>query len=197
MSKLILGILASGSGSNCRAIHKAITDGLCKAQIGVIISNHAEAGVLQYARENHIPAFHIASDQFSEISEFHTAVENCLSQHQVNLVVLAGYMKKIGKPILDIYQNRIINIHPALLPAFGGKGMYGHHVHQAVLDYGAKITGITIHFVDPEYDHGKIILQKAVEVMENDTVESLSTRVLKAEHETYYKAINLFANETN
>jgi formyltetrahydrofolate-dependent phosphoribosylglycinamide formyltransferase len=190
---LNLGIFASGNGSNGRAIAQAIDNGQLNAKIGLIVSNVSDAGVLEFARQKSIPHAYIASEQFENKDQFNLHLINVLSQHRIELIVLAGYMKKIGLPLIRAYPDRILNIHPALLPAFGGKGMYGHHVHEAVLDYGAKITGVTVHLVDAEYDHGPIVMQKAIEVRNDDTPEKLAKRVLALEHETYYQAIQLFA----
>jgi phosphoribosylglycinamide formyltransferase-1 len=190
---LHLGIFASGNGSNARAIAQAIENGKLNAKIALIVSNHSEAGVLEFARQKSIPHAHIASENYDHKDEFNRHIIDVLSRHGVALIVLAGYMKKIGLPLIQAYPDRILNIHPALLPAFGGKGMYGHHVHEAVLAYGAKITGVTVHLVDPEYDHGPIVMQKAIEVSNDDTPETLARRVLALEHETYYQAIRLFA----
>jgi phosphoribosylglycinamide formyltransferase-1 len=136
----------------------------------------------------------LARDQFTEIGEFHDALLRVLSEAQTDLIVLAGYMKKIGAPILQKYFHRVLNIHPALLPAFGGKGMYGNSVHRAVLDYGAKISGITVHLVDEEYDHGPIVLQKAIEIDEGETEASLASKIQALEHRYYVEAIRWFAD---
>ena len=116
-----------------------------------------------------------------------------LRQHEVELVVLAGYMKKVPPEVISAYKNRVINIHPALLPSFGGKGMYGHHVHEAVLEYGCKVTGVTVHIVDEVYDHGPVVAQRCVPVEEGDTAKQLAARVLKVEHQLYSESLQLFA----
>jgi phosphoribosylglycinamide formyltransferase-1 len=193
MSNLQIAVFASGHGSNCRAIYNAITDGKLNATIGLVVSNNADAGVLAWAKDQKIPSAHIASDQFDNKNKFYETLIGTLTAHQIQLIVLAGYMKKIGLPLIEAYPNKILNIHPALLPAFGGKGLYGELVHKAVIDYGAKITGVTIHLVDPEYDQGAIVMQKSIDVMDQDTPQSLAKRVLELEHQTYYRAIQLFA----
>ena len=193
MSNLQIAVFASGHGSNCRAIYDAITNGKLNATIGLVVRNNSGAGVLEWAKEKKIPSAHIASEQFDAKNKFYDALIRTLTKNQIQLIVLAGYMKKIGLPLIEAYPNKILNIHPALLPAFGGKGMFGEHVHKAVIDYGAKITGVTVHLVDPEYDHGAIIMQRAIEVMDHDTPQSLAKRVLELEHQTYYRAIQLFA----
>lgn len=193
MTRLRLAVFGSGYGSNCRAIHQAISDRQLTAEITVIISDQEKAGILDFAKEQGIPAFRIASSDFASLTDFHHALLEILKQYHADMIILAGYMKKIGKPILRAYPNRVLNIHPALLPAFGGKGLYGKRVHQAVLDYGAKITGVTVHLVDEEYDHGPVVMQKAVPVLDHDTADSLAERVLQTEHELYPTAIRLFA----
>jgi len=121
------------------------------------------------------------------------AVRQVLYRHQIDFIALAGYLKKLPAAIVREFRNRIVNIHPALLPSFGGKGMYGIHVHEAVLKAGVKVTGVTVHLVDEEYDHGPIVLQRAVEVHDDDTPETLAQRVLQVEHELYPEALQLFA----
>jgi folate-dependent phosphoribosylglycinamide formyltransferase PurN len=117
-----------------------------------------------------------------------------LREHKIDIIALAGYMKKIPRSVVSAFPNRIVNIHPALLPAFGGAGLYGEKVHQAVIDYGAKVSGITIHFVDEEYDHGPIIFQEAVPVLDGDDAHSLAARVLTLEHANYWRALQAIAD---
>ncbi len=193
MSALRIALFASGHGSNCRAIYDAIQNGKLNASIGLVLSNNADAGVLSWAKEKNLPWVHLSSEQFEDKKNFHDTMIGMLREHHIELIVLAGYMKKIGLPLIEAFPNRILNIHPALLPAFGGKGMYGEHVHNAVIEYGAKITGVTVHLVDPEYDHGAIVMQKALEIGDNDDPHSLAEKVLKLEHQTYFLAIQLFA----
>lgn len=193
MSRLQIAVFASGYGSNCRAIYDAIVNKKLNAGIRLVVSNNSDAGVLSWAKEKHLPFVHISSEQFGDKKQFHDTLLKTLANHNIQLIVLAGYMKKIGMPLIEAFPNRILNIHPALLPAFGGKGMYGEHVHKAVIDYGAKVTGITIHLVDAEYDHGAIVMQKTLEVLHQDTPQTLAERVLELEHQTYYQAVQLFA----
>ncbi|MBL7994106.1 phosphoribosylglycinamide formyltransferase [bacterium] len=193
MSSIKIAVFASGHGSNCRALYEAIISGKLNAEIGLIVSNNPDAGVLTWAKEKELAHIHISSEQFDDKLQFHHALLRHLALHHIQMIVLAGYMKKIGLPLIEAYPNKILNIHPALLPSFGGKGMYGEHVHKAIIDYGAKITGVTVHLVDPEYDHGAIVMQKALEVSENDTPQTLAQRVLALEHQTYYRALQLFA----
>jgi len=192
---LNLAIFASGKGSNCRVIYEHIQAGKLRATIGLVISNQADAPVLEFAKDKKIPYQCLARERFSSLEKFHDRLLHELSHADIDLIILAGYMKKIGRPILRQYANRVLNVHPALLPAFGGKGMYGHHVHRAVLDYGAKISGITIHLVDDEYDHGPVVMQKTVDVEDGETVESLAAKVQQLEHQYYVKAIRLFVEK--
>jgi phosphoribosylglycinamide formyltransferase-1 len=185
-------VFASGHGSNLMAILKAIEEGKLKARVIVVISNNSSAGALEVARSKGIDALHISRRQFSSDREYADKILSELRKRNVELVVLAGYMKKIPAEVVSEYRNRILNIHPALLPSFGGQGMYGINVHKAVIESGVKITGVTVHIVDEEYDHGPIVLQRAVEVKDDDTPETLAERVLKVEHEVYPEAIRLF-----
>ena len=187
-----IAVFASGRGSNLMAILKAIEEGKLKARVVVVISNKSSAGALEIARSKGIDALHISRRQFSSDREYADKILSELRKRNVELVVLAGYMKKIPAEVVSEYRNRILNIHPALLPSFGGQGMYGINVHKAVIESGVKITGVTVHIVDEEYDHGPIVLQRAVEVKDDDTPETLAERVLKVEHEVYPEAIRLF-----
>ncbi len=187
-----IAVFASGRGSNLMAILKAIEEGRLKARVVVVISNNSSSGALEIARSKGIDALHISRSQFSSDREYVDKILSELRKRNVELVVLAGYMKKIPAEVVSEYRNRILNIHPALLPSFGGQGMYGINVHKAVIESGVKITGVTVHIVDEEYDHGPIVLQKAVEVKDDDTPETLAERVLKVEHEVYPEAIRLF-----
>lgn len=195
MAHLRLGVLASGRGSNFEAILNNIKNGKLDASIHVVISNKESAGVLEIARSHGIPAVHISKKQFPEQENFDRQVLSNLIKYQVNFVVLAGYLKMLSPFIVQNFKNRILNIHPALLPSFGGKGMYGHHVHQAVLDYGCKVTGVTVHLVDEEYDTGTPILQRCLPVHDDDTADTLAERVLKIEHQIYTEALQLFAGD--
>jgi phosphoribosylglycinamide formyltransferase-1 len=187
-----IAVFASGRGSNLMAILNAIKEGKLNARVSVVISNNSNAGALEIARANGIDALHISRKQFSSDEDYVNRILCELKSRNIELIVLAGYMKKIPPEIIREYPNRILNIHPALLPAFGGLGMYGMNVHKAVIDYGVKITGVTVHIVDEEYDHGPIVMQRAVEVRDDDTPETLAERVLKVEHEIYPQAIKLF-----
>ena len=191
---LNIAVFASGKGSNFRAIQSAILSGsIPKAKIDLVISNNSDAGALAAAHEYGIPAMHLSRKQYSSDDEFNAAMMRALEEHGVNFIVLAGYMKKIDSSIIQRFRNRILNIHPALLPAFGGSGMYGMRVHEAVIAQKAYITGATVHLVDEEYDHGAIVLQRTIAVMPDDTPETLAAKVQSIEHELYPEAIRLFA----
>jgi phosphoribosylglycinamide formyltransferase-1 len=192
--RLHIGVFASGKGSNVLSILNAIETGrIPRTRIAVVISNNAEAGALCLARERNIPTVHMSRKDYASDESFNAAMLQILEHHGVNFIVLAGYMKKVDSLITGRFRNRIINIHPALLPAYGGSGMYGMHVHEAVVAKREPVSGATVHYVDEEYDHGKIILQKTVPVSPDDTPESLAAKVLEIEHEIYPEALRRFA----
>ena len=195
MKKLNLVVLASGGGTNLQAIIDNIEAEKLNAQIKAVISNNSKAGALERARNHNIPAIHLSQKQFAIPEEFDEKLLSILEENETDLVILAGYMKMLSPTVIREYRNRILNIHPALLPSFGGSGMYGIHVHEAVINSGVKITGVTVHIVDEVYDHGAIVLQKTVPVLDDDTPESLAERVLKVEHEAYSEALQLFAED--
>lgn len=190
---LKIAVLASGEGTNLQAIIDVIKEGRLKAEIRVVISNNSGSGALRRARKEGLFGLHLSHKQFFAPEEFDQELLKILKEREVELVCLAGYMKLLSPRVISAYRNRILNIHPALLPAFGGKGMYGQRVHQAVIEYGVKLTGVTVHLVDEKYDHGPIVLQRAIPVLENDDAENLSQRVLEVEHKLYPEAIRLFA----
>lgn len=192
--RLNIAVFASGKGSNFKAILEAIQAGrIPNTQIVLVISNNADAGALVTAREHGIPAMHVTRRQFGSDDEFNIALLALLHHHGANFIVLAGYMKLIDRRIVQTYRSRIVNIHPALLPAFGGKGMYGMAVHEAVIRSGAAVSGATVHLVDEEYDRGQIVLQREVAVAPGETPETLASKVLEIEHQIYPEAIRLFA----
>jgi len=193
--QLKIAVFTSGKGSNFKAILDAINSGSIRnAQIVLVISNNSGAGALVTAGEHNIPAFHISRKQFASDDAFNAAILADLKEHGANFIVLAGYMKLIAPCIIREFKSRILNIHPALLPAFGGTGMYGMHVHHAVIASGESFSGATVHIVDEHYDHGPIVLQKKVPVEKDDTPETLAAKVLKVEHEIYPAAVRLFAD---
>jgi len=192
---LRLAIFASGRGSNFQAILNAIAAQRLKARVVLCVSNRAEAGALQIARAAQIPTAVIEEKQFAGSSEYANALLAQLAKHDANFIALAGFMRKIPIEVVRQFRHRIVNIHPALLPSFGGKGLYGHRVHAAVLEYGCKVSGATVHFVDEEYDTGPPILQRCVPVLDDDTPETLTARVLEIEHQIYPEALQLFVEE--
>jgi phosphoribosylglycinamide formyltransferase-1 len=193
--KLHIAVFGSGRGSNFNSIIESIQQKKIDAEVKIVISNNSNAGILEIARQNGIPAQHMSLKQFPSEIEYNMKLLNILTMYNVDFIVLAGYMKKIDNSIIIKYKNRILNIHPALIPSFCGPNMYGANVHTAVIEYGCKVTGVTVHIVDEEYDHGVIVLQKCVKVEDDDTPETLAARVLKVEHELFPEAIKLFADE--
>ncbi len=187
--KIRLGFLASGRGSNMLAIIDNCKAGKLDAEPVVVISNNADAGALVYARKAGIPAFHLSSNKHEDESVLDQEMTDTLKSHNIDWVILAGYMKMIGSKLLEEFRGKILNIHPSLLPRHGGQGMYGLHVHEAVLASGESETGVTIHMVDGEYDQGRILAQEKVSVEADDTPESLAARVLKVEHELYSETL--------
>lgn len=190
---LKLGFLASHGGSCMKAIVGAIKDGRLKAQARVVVSNNSKSAALAFAREEGIPAYHLSEYACGGPDHLDQAILDTLMRHDVNLVVLSGYMKKLGPKGLSQYEDRILNTHPALLPKFGGKGMYGRYVYEAILAAREPVTGVTIHTVDEHYDHGRIIRQAEVSVSEDDTVETLTDRVQARERELFVELLQSIA----
>ena len=194
-SPLRIAVLASGSGTNFQAIVDKIASGQLNAWVMVLICNNRNAFVLERARQAGIRAEHWSETLAGSRQEFVDGLLRILKDVKVELIVLAGYMKLLPAEVVREYQGRILNIHPALLPKFGGKGMYGMFVHEAVIAAKETESGATIHFVDTEYDRGAVFLQRRVPVLRADTPESLRERVLQAEHELLPEAIAKFASE--
>ena len=193
MQKTPIAVLISGRGSNLIALHRAIEKQAMPAEIACVISSTASAAGLDYARQHNIPALSYADSVWQDEGAAATALLQTFSTYDIQLVVLAGFLKKIPARVVAAFENRMINVHPALLPAFGGKGMFGKHVHRAVLEYGCKVSGATVHFVSAEYDTGPPILQACVPVEPGDTAESLAARVLVLEHELLPAAVEVLA----
>lgn len=192
MRRVRIGVLASGGGTNLQCIIDACERGEIDGDVAVVISNVPEAHALERARKHRIDAYGFPHKDVTR--EQHEAdIIECLDQHGVDLVVLAGYLRILTPVFINRYAGKLINMHPALLPSFGGSGMHGLNVHKAVLSYGCKVSGCTIHFVTLDVDGGPIILQKAVPVLEDDTPEALQERVLKEEHKLLPRAVQLFA----
>jgi phosphoribosylglycinamide formyltransferase-1 len=190
---LNLGILASHGGSNLQAIIDACKAGSLLGEPRVVLSNNSHSGALERAQREGIPAYHLSGHTHPDPTALDQAILEALQRHEVEVVCLAGYMKKLGARTLQAYQGRILNIHPALLPRFGGQGMYGMRVHQAVLSSGEEESGATVHLVDEQYDHGPILAQARVKVLPGDTAEALAARVLQAEHRLYAETLQRIA----
>ncbi len=189
MHKIKLGVLVSGRGSNLQAIIDNIEQGRLPAQIVVVISDQPHAYSLERARKHNIPAISIGAKGYkNNRDEYDALLVAELQKHNVELVCLAGFLRIITPALIKVFPNRILNIHPALLPAFPGL-----HVQKAVLDHGVKFSGCTVHFVDEGMDTGPIIIQAVVPVLDSDTEDSLSERILRQEHKIYSRAIQLYA----
>ena len=191
-----LGFLASHRGSNMQSIIDACNAGTLDATPVVVISNNADSGALQRAKIEGIPACHISGATHTDEQTADQVIARTLAEHKVDLVILAGYMKRIGPQTLARFSDRILNIHPCLLPRYGGQGMYGMRVHEAVIASGDSESGVTIHLVNEEYDQGAILAQEVVAVLQGDTAESLAARVLELEHQLYPQTIANIINGT-
>jgi phosphoribosylglycinamide formyltransferase-1 len=183
-----IGVLASGNGTNLLAIIEAIKTGRIDGVINIVISDKSDAYALKRARFYNIKTNSINPEGFDNREEYDREIVSILKEKEVDLVVLAGYLKMLTPYFINAYKNKIMNIHPALLPSFPGL-----HAQKEAFDYGVKLSGCTVHFVDEGLDSGPIILQKAVKVKEDDTEETLTKRILKEEHKLYFHAIQLFA----
>jgi phosphoribosylglycinamide formyltransferase-1 len=181
---LRLALFASHEGSTLEALFAASDKNSTLLPV-VFIGNNADAPAFDKARARGLPAIHLSSATHPDPSALDHAIDETLKAHNIDLVILAGYMKKLGPQTVSNFLNRILNSHPALLPKFGGQGMYGDHVHAAVLKSGEKVTGATIHIADELYDHGPILAQKRVQVRSDDTVPTLARRVMAAERKLY------------
>lgn len=184
-----LGFLASGRGSNMQAIINACAGGALRAEPVVVISNNPDAGALIIAKNKKIPNYHLSSKTHPDPKQLDKTITETLNNYQADLIVLAGYMKQVGPVLLKEYKNRVINIHPSLLPRHGGKEMYGMNVHRAVIEAGEKETGATVHLVNDKYDEGLILAQRKIDVATTDTAESLAERVLEVEHSLYTEVL--------
>ena len=176
-----------------QALIDAAHDGRIPGEVGLVVSTSPGAPALERAQAAGVPARLIPAEEFPTPDALDEALAHAFEEAKVDLICLAGYMRLLTPPFLNRFHGRIMNIHPGLLPAFGGRGFYGRRVHEAVLAAGAKVSGATVHFVDEEYDHGPIILQREVPVEPGDTPETLAARVLTAEHEAYPEAVRRFA----
>ncbi|MFC2091948.1 phosphoribosylglycinamide formyltransferase [Elusimicrobiota bacterium] len=188
-----IAVLVSGSGTNLQSLIDNCSSGFIPGEIVLVISSKPGVFALARAKKANIESLIIEKKNFHTENEFDRYMLEEIKVRKIDLVCLAGYLHKIGTDIIEEYKNRIMNIHPALLPKYGGKGMYGHHVHEAVLKSGDKDTGCTVHFVDEVYDHGAVILQEKVPVKEGDTPQILAERVLEVEHKLFPEAVRRFA----
>jgi formyltetrahydrofolate-dependent phosphoribosylglycinamide formyltransferase len=186
-----LGVFLSGSGTTLQNLLDRIADGRLASQIAVVVASQPGVGGLKRAEGAGISTDVVRRKEFASREDFSEKLFDICRNFQVDLVCLAGFLQLISIP--NDFQHRVLDIHPSLMPAFCGKGFYGHLVHEAVLAYGAKVSGCTVHFADNQYDHGPIILQKPVPVWDDDTLESLAARVFAQECEAYPEAIRLFA----
>lgn len=193
MKRLSLGVLVSGTGSNMVSIIQKCLANEIPAMVSVVISSRENAPALEKAKSFGIPAHVVKRKDFQNQTEYENRMIEILKSYGVELVVLAGFLNILSPHFVDVFRWRIMNVHPSLIPAFCGPGYYGMRVHEAVLRYGVKVTGVTVHFVDESVDGGPIILQRAVEVFDEDTPETLAERVKTVEHELLPQAIKLFA----
>ena len=192
--RLGLGFLASHGGSNMQAIIDACREGRLDAEPRVVISNNSRSRALRRAADAGIPHYHVSTVTHPDDKARDTAIVDILQRHGVDLVVLGGYMKELGPQTIARFRNRIVNVHPALLPKFGGRGFFGLAVHEAVLASGDRVTGATIHLVDELLDHGAVLAQQTVAVKEGDTPETLAERVLAVEHSLYVDTLRRIAS---
>jgi len=191
MDEKRIAVFASGRGSNFQAILSKIQSGYIFGKIALCITNNPKAGVIQIAKDNNIPASVLIPKEFADTNKYNDAVLKELEKHEIEFIILAGYLKLIGIQIVERFSNRIINIHPALLPSFGGKGMYGHHVHEAVYNRGVKLSGATVHLVNTEFDAGPIVLQKCTDISMAKSPEEIAAKVLEIEHKIFPEAVKL------
>jgi formyltetrahydrofolate-dependent phosphoribosylglycinamide formyltransferase len=192
MADIRLAVLLSGGGTTLQNLLDRIADGRLRAQVALVLSNCADAYGLTRAERAGVPTVVVDRKTCGSREEFGRRIFDVIRQERIDLVCLAGFMTFL--PIPEDFANRVLNIHPALIPAFCGKGFYGHHVHEAALAYGVKVSGCTVHFADNQYDHGPIILQRTVPVHDDDTADTLAARVFEQECEAYPEAIRLYAD---
>ena len=186
-----LGVLVSGGGTTLQNFIDRIGAGRLRATVAVVISSKREAGGIERAEAAGLPVEVVERSAFRGVEEFSQRIFECCRRHAVDLVTMAGFLSLVKIP--PDFSGRVMNIHPALIPAFCGKGLYGHRVHEAVLESGVRLSGCTVHFADDQYDHGPIIVQRAVPILDDDTPETLAARVFEQECEAYPQAIELYA----
>ncbi len=189
-----IAVLISGSGTNLQSLIDAVERGEIKGEISLIISNNKDAYGLTRGENHNIKSVYISHKSVAK-DEYELSLLQLLKEERIDLIVLAGYLKILGENIINKYENKIINIHPSLIPTFCGKGYYGLKVHEEVIKYGAKVSGATTHFVNKDPDGGPIILQRTVEVKENDRPQDLQERVLEVEHRILVESVKAFCED--
>ena len=188
--RMRIGVLISGSGTNLQAIIDASESGVLEGDVVIVISNHDAARGLVRAKEHGIDGVYIDRGRYNSIREYNAAIRDILREYVVDVVVMAGYMRLLGKEVLDFWPNRVLNIHPALLPSFpGASGI------RDAFEFGVKVTGVTVHFASEEFDDGPILAQEAVVIAEDDTVETLEAKIHEVEHRIYPAALQLIAED--
>ncbi len=185
-----IAVFASHKGSNFQALHRALSQlEDPPAQISLCVSNNAHPGAFDYANAHGIETLRLSPSKYEDAARYEADLFQALTTHHIHLIVLAGYMRQLPSRVVSHWAGRIVNVHPALLPKYGGQGMYGLNVHRAVLDAGDTETGVTVHLADTEYDTGPILAQERVPVLDGDTPESLADRVLQVEHRLFPKVV--------
>ena len=195
MTENRIAVFASGTGSNFKNILEKAEKGHIPAKIVILVTDNHQAGAIQTASNHNIPVKIFSKKDFLNREDLNAQMLHTLIEFEVEYIVLAGYLKLIGANIVKKFNNRILNIHPALLPSFGGKGMYGKHVHQAVYDHGVKVSGATVHLVNEIYDAGSIVIQKACSIEELSSPQEIARRVLKIEHQIFPEAVKLMVED--
>jgi len=188
-NKKRLAVFCSGTGTNFKALFHAIIERELPAEIVLCLSNRLQCGAVDFAREYGIETMLLSEKQFATHGDFARAMLRALRERRIDMILLAGYLRKVPDEVIAAYPDKIVNIHPSLLPQFGGHGMYGMRVHEAVIASGENRSGATVHFVNEEYDKGRIIMQNHVPVLAGDTPETLAKRVLRCEHRLYPDAL--------
>lgn len=190
-----IAVLASGSGTNFQAVLDATLDGRISGRVVCLITNHKAAYCAERARMAGVPVAYLNPKSFPSEDGFRQEIYHTLLNYKTDIVVLAGWLRILSAATIAHFKNRVVNTHPALLPSFGGMGMYGHHVHEAVLEYGARVSGCTVHLVEEGVDTGPILLQHAVDVLPDDTAETLAERILPHEHMLLTEAVGLLCED--
>ncbi len=195
MNPLRFGVLASGAGSNLQAILNRIDAGELNAKLVFTVSNNSQALVLEKTRKEGAIPYHVSLKTEGSEAGVSSKLVSIIEENAVDLLILAGYMKKVPLAVLNLLPNRILNIHPALLPAFGGEGYYGKRVHEGVVQRGCQFTGVTLHMVNQDYDAGQIVLQRIVAVLPGMDAEAVGKEVLQLEHDSFWRVLKAFSEE--